>query len=39
MWWAMICVPYPVGWLLGLVFGAKTLIHAFRHPVGPPYAA
>jgi hypothetical protein len=25
MWWALVLIPYPVGWLLGLVFGVREL--------------
>ena len=24
-WWILLCLPYPIGWLLGLVWAAKTL--------------
>lgn len=25
VWWALALMPYPVGWLLGLVFGMRRL--------------
>ena len=25
VWWALILIPYPVGWLLDLVFGVRKL--------------
>lgn len=25
MWWLLLCVPYPIGWVLGLVGAARTL--------------
>jgi len=25
MWWLLLCVPYPVGWILGLIAAASTL--------------
>ncbi len=39
MWWALIVLPYPVGWLLGMVYGVRMLVHAFRHREAPPHAA
>ncbi len=30
MWWLAICVPYPVGWVIGLV-GAVALLREARH--------
>jgi hypothetical protein len=30
MWWLAICVPYPVGWVTGLV-GAINLLREVRH--------
>lgn len=29
VWWALVLIPYPVGWLLGLVFGARKLRAGF----------
>jgi hypothetical protein len=29
MWWALLLVPYPVGWLLGLFGGVRMV----RRPV------
>ena len=25
MWWLLLCVPYPIGWILGLIAAASTL--------------
>jgi hypothetical protein len=33
MWWALTLVPYPVGWVMGLVGGYRTLRE--RMPVSP----
>ena len=32
-WWLLLCVPYPVGWILGLVGAARTLREP-RHSAG-----
>jgi hypothetical protein len=29
-WWAVIIVPYPVGWLMGLVGGTRSLIESWN---------
>src|SRR5687767_8233371 len=26
LWWALVLLPYPVGWLWGLIFGARRLL-------------
>jgi len=35
MWWALVLLPYPVGWVLGVA----GVIRALREPAGPPAAA
>lgn len=30
-WWALTIVPYPVGWLLGIVAAILFLVETFRH--------
>src|SRR5690348_1161522 len=30
MWWAVFILPYPVGWLIGLVGAVRTLIESCR---------
>ncbi|HEU4994928.1 MAG TPA: hypothetical protein VFT29_08910 [Gemmatimonadaceae bacterium] len=29
MWWAILLIPYPVGWLMGLVFGVRRIREGF----------
>ena len=29
LWWALVLLPYPVGWLSGLIFGARRLREGF----------
>ncbi len=38
MWWAVVMIPYPVGWLYGLLVGIRLLREAFRRaePTEPP---
>ena len=31
MWWGLFILPYPLGWLLGLVGGILALVQSFRH--------
>ena len=31
-WWAMIVVPYPIGWILGTVAAVLYLVESFKHP-------
>jgi len=30
MWWAVFILPYPVGWIMGLLAAARTLIESCR---------
>jgi hypothetical protein len=39
MWWAVAILPYPVGWVMGLVGGVLSLIEQFRNRVTPRQAA
>jgi hypothetical protein len=32
MWWALVIVPYPVGWIMGMVGGIRSLLELFRRP-------
>jgi len=32
MWWGLFILPYPVGWLMGLVGGILRLIECFKRP-------
>lgn len=34
-WWALVCAPYPVGWVLGLI-GAIRILREFSRPTEPP---
>lgn len=31
MWWGLLILPYPLGWILGLVGGILALVQSFRH--------
>lgn len=31
-WWTVVLLPYPAGWLLGLVTGIRQVRDAFRRP-------
>jgi len=34
-WWLLLLLPYPIGWLLGLVSGIMALVQFFRHSAAP----
>jgi hypothetical protein len=34
-WWALVLVPYPVGWVTGLVAGVMALVTSFRYHAAP----
>jgi len=34
-WWALLLVPYPVGWLMGLVGAILALVESFKRPTRP----
>jgi hypothetical protein len=38
MWWAVIVLPYPVGWLLGLAGGILAIVEYFKHHTAPTRA-
>ncbi|MBX7246408.1 MAG: hypothetical protein K1X53_13000 [Candidatus Sumerlaeaceae bacterium] len=31
VWWGLLLLPYPIGWLLGIAAATRTLLRA-RHP-------
>lgn len=35
MWWGLLILPYPLGWVLGLVTAILALVQSFRHPAVP----
>lgn len=37
-WWALVLLPYPAGWLLGIIGATMTLIESFRPPLHTPAA-
>lgn len=34
-WWGLVIVPYPVGWVMGMVGGLRRLREAFKASVKP----
>jgi len=32
IWWGLLILPYPLGWLVGLVGAVLTLLASFRRP-------
>lgn len=32
MWWLLVALPYPVGWIMSLLGGILRLIESFRRP-------
>jgi hypothetical protein len=38
MWWGLLVLPYPLGWIVGLIGGILVLVQSFRHP-SPTQAA
>jgi hypothetical protein len=32
LWWGLLILPYPIGWLMGLGFGIRMLFNEFKHP-------
>jgi hypothetical protein len=30
MWWLVVVIPYPVGWVIGLVGAVLTLVEYFK---------
>jgi hypothetical protein len=39
MWWGVVMLPYPIGWITGLVGAILWLIEARRRPASPLEAA
>lgn len=35
MWWGLLILPFPLGWLLGLVTAILAFVQSFRHPAAP----
>lgn len=35
IWWGLVVLPYPVGWVLGLVGAALELVEVLKPPVLP----
>lgn len=31
MWWGLLILPYPLGWIVGLILGFVALVQSFRH--------
>ena len=36
LWWALLLVPYPIGWLLGIVGGGRRTIDVFAPAATSP---
>jgi hypothetical protein len=34
LWWGLLILPYPIGWIVGLVGGIRMLVEEFKHPHG-----
>ena len=34
-WWAIVLVPYPLGWVMGLVSGVVALVESFKYRAAP----
>jgi hypothetical protein len=35
MWWGILILPYPVGWLIGLIGAALALIESWKYRESP----
>jgi hypothetical protein len=35
MWWGVVILPYPIGWIIGLVGAILSVVEAFRRPASP----
>lgn len=35
MWWGLVILPYPLGWLLGLVAAILAFVQSLRHSAAP----
>jgi hypothetical protein len=38
MWWALLLLPYPIGWILGLIFGVRARLQGAPPPATPAAA-
>ena len=38
MWWAVVILPYPVGWFVGLTGAILSFVEFFRYTAGPTQA-
>jgi hypothetical protein len=38
MWWALLLLPYPIGWLMGLFFGVRARFRGAGPPAAPAAA-
>lgn len=36
LWWGLVLLPYPVGWLMGVVGASRGLAEAFKRPADRP---
>ena len=34
LWWGLFVLPYPLGWIIGLVGAILRLIESFKRPIG-----
>jgi hypothetical protein len=34
-WWAVVLIPYPIGWMMGLVGGMLALVESFKYHAAP----
>jgi hypothetical protein len=32
IWWGLMILPYPIGWIIGLVGGIRMFIESFKQP-------
>jgi hypothetical protein len=35
MWWALLLLPYPIGWILGLIIGVRARLERGAPPAAP----
>jgi cytochrome c oxidase subunit IV len=34
-WWGLVLIPYPVGWIMGVVLLIKRALHSFKNKTLP----
>ncbi len=34
-WWGLVLIPYPVGWIMGVVLLIKRVLHSFKNKTLP----